>query len=244
MILPATIESAPGAIGFNSAWLAAKWWLRRSEIAIAFTTERSVNMKHRTVTRNGKQYVVIEDADFAKLADSADVKKLPAFPPVDANGNSPAIEFARVSIARQIITETQGCGALSSGIGPACRDSGRNPKPAGKRKTQRRHIDHEADRRSTQDHQANEEGFRRKDSRHRAGWRCRNRTQLCNANNSHLYPARPGEKQGHSKERKRTRHFVAASVAIPNSHRSARSVFRREKVRYFELTHCPHSNVS
>jgi transcriptional regulator with XRE-family HTH domain len=77
---------------------------------MAFTIEGNAEMKHRTVTRNGKQYVVVEDADFAKLAEGADVENLPAFPPVDANGNSPAIEFARVSIARQLITERRAAG--------------------------------------------------------------------------------------------------------------------------------------
>jgi len=77
---------------------------------MAFTIERNSKMKHRTVTRNGKQYVVVEDADFANLAEGADTENLPAFPPVDANGNSPAIEFARVSIARQVITERRMAG--------------------------------------------------------------------------------------------------------------------------------------
>jgi len=67
-------------------------------------------MKHRTVTRNGKRYVVVEDADFVKMAGGADAQKLPAFPPADAEGNRPAIEFARVSIARQLITERRAAG--------------------------------------------------------------------------------------------------------------------------------------
>jgi len=67
-------------------------------------------MKHRTVTRHGKRYVVVEDADCVKLAGSMDAQKLPAFPPTDADGNSPAIEFARVSIARQLITERRAAG--------------------------------------------------------------------------------------------------------------------------------------
>jgi transcriptional regulator with XRE-family HTH domain len=67
-------------------------------------------MKHRTVTRHGEKYVVVEDSDFAKLSEDADAENLPAFPPVDANGNSPAVEFARVSIARQIITERRAAG--------------------------------------------------------------------------------------------------------------------------------------
>jgi transcriptional regulator with XRE-family HTH domain len=52
----------------------------------------------------------VEDADFVKLAGGVHAEKLPAFPPTDADGNSPAIEFARVSIARQLITERRAAG--------------------------------------------------------------------------------------------------------------------------------------
>lgn len=65
-------------------------------------------MKHRTVKRHGKKYVVIEESDFKKLNQSAE--DLPAWPPADKEGNMPAIDFARVSIARQIITERSQAG--------------------------------------------------------------------------------------------------------------------------------------
>lgn len=77
---------------------------------MASTIKGDSKMKQRTVTRNGKRYVVVADSDFAKLAPGAKAGRLPAYPPVDANGNSPAIEFARVSIARQIITERRAAG--------------------------------------------------------------------------------------------------------------------------------------
>jgi transcriptional regulator with XRE-family HTH domain len=67
-------------------------------------------MKHRTVKRHGKRYVVIDQADFAELTKSQDVDDLPEFPPVDENGNSPAIEYSRVSIARQLITDRKAAG--------------------------------------------------------------------------------------------------------------------------------------
>jgi DNA-binding XRE family transcriptional regulator len=67
-------------------------------------------MERRTVKRHGKRYVVVDEADFANLSEAANEVALPPFPPVDANGNSPAIEYARVSIARQLITERRAAG--------------------------------------------------------------------------------------------------------------------------------------
>jgi transcriptional regulator with XRE-family HTH domain len=69
-----------------------------------------MQMKHRTVKRNGKRYVVVDAADFARLSENTNADKLPPFPPVDANGNSPAIEYSRVSIARRLITERKTAG--------------------------------------------------------------------------------------------------------------------------------------
>jgi transcriptional regulator with XRE-family HTH domain len=68
-------------------------------------------MKHKTITMDGKRYVVVDETAFVKPDAPGD---LPAFPPVDANGNSPAIEYARVSIARQIITERRAAGLTQS----------------------------------------------------------------------------------------------------------------------------------
>lgn len=67
-------------------------------------------MEHRTVKRHGKRYVVVDAADFASLPGKTNTVKLPPFPPVDGDGNSPAIEYARVSIARQLITDRTAAG--------------------------------------------------------------------------------------------------------------------------------------
>jgi len=66
-------------------------------------------MKHKTVAIDGTKYVVVDETAFAKIEGNI-VDDLPPFPLADANGNRPAIEYARVSIARQIITERRAAG--------------------------------------------------------------------------------------------------------------------------------------
>jgi transcriptional regulator with XRE-family HTH domain len=67
-------------------------------------------MKRRTVKRNGKRYVMIDEADFPKPAKKMDADDLPPLPAADADGNMPAIEYMRASIARQLVTERRAAG--------------------------------------------------------------------------------------------------------------------------------------
>jgi DNA-binding XRE family transcriptional regulator len=62
-------------------------------------------MEYETVTRKGKRFVLVEESEFRRLKPRVVANaKLPPFPPKDKDGNSPAIEFMRISLAREIIS--------------------------------------------------------------------------------------------------------------------------------------------
>ena len=87
-------------------------------------------MSQRVVTKNGKRFVMVEERELrrlkrlaakaegakgvrkAEVANSARANDdaLPAYPPADAQGNRPAVQFARVSIARKIIQDRKAAG--------------------------------------------------------------------------------------------------------------------------------------
>lgn len=57
---------------------------------------------------DGKQFVVLDRGEYERLRSverAAKEADLPEWPPADAEGNRPAREFVRVSIARDIIKE-------------------------------------------------------------------------------------------------------------------------------------------
>lgn len=56
--------------------------------------------RHRTI--NGKRMVVLDEDEYIRLMQKADEWE-PLLPEPDANGNYPAVEALRVSIARDII---------------------------------------------------------------------------------------------------------------------------------------------
>lgn len=62
----------------------------------------------------GKRFVVIEESKFDRLCREAGERvehdDLPAFPLPDKNGNFPAVEYTRVSIARDLIRARRGAG--------------------------------------------------------------------------------------------------------------------------------------
>ena len=65
-------------------------------------------MIRQTVTvRNGKRFVLVEESRLRRLEELARLaeSELPPLPPADANGNRPALEYIRASIARDIIKE-------------------------------------------------------------------------------------------------------------------------------------------
>jgi predicted transcriptional regulator len=64
-------------------------------------------MKHRTVTRSGKQFVLVPVDEFRRWARD---DGLPPLPPVDSEGNANAIEFMRASIARTLIRDRRAAG--------------------------------------------------------------------------------------------------------------------------------------
>jgi DNA-binding XRE family transcriptional regulator len=70
-------------------------------------------MTRQTIVRNGKRFALIEPAELRRLERLAARERdfeLPPFPPANARGNRPAVEFARVSIARKIIEQRQALG--------------------------------------------------------------------------------------------------------------------------------------
>jgi ribosome-binding protein aMBF1 (putative translation factor) len=65
------------------------------------------------IQRNGKRYVLVEPGELRrleKLAAAAHDEELLALPPADADGNRPAVEYARISIARKIIEQRRALG--------------------------------------------------------------------------------------------------------------------------------------
>jgi ribosome-binding protein aMBF1 (putative translation factor) len=83
---------------------------------------KSTTQKGRpTVVANGKKYVLIEPKELRRLeqlAASAESTKVveggketrPQLPPADANGNRPAVAFARASVAQSIFDERSAVG--------------------------------------------------------------------------------------------------------------------------------------
>ena len=70
-------------------------------------------MARQIVQRNGKRYALVEPKELRRLerlAAMAQEVELPAWPPAYANGNRPAVAFARVSIARKIIEQRRALG--------------------------------------------------------------------------------------------------------------------------------------
>ena len=72
-------------------------------------------MPRQTIERNGKRFVLVEAEELRRLERLArmaagDELALPPLPPADEFGNRPAVEYARVSIARSIIQERRQLG--------------------------------------------------------------------------------------------------------------------------------------
>ena len=64
-------------------------------------------MKREVVERRGKRFVLVVEADLERLERKArrGEPPLPPLPPADAQGNRPALDYIRASIARDIIRE-------------------------------------------------------------------------------------------------------------------------------------------
>jgi transcriptional regulator with XRE-family HTH domain len=71
-------------------------------------------MNLETIRRGGKTFVLVEQGDYERLTGAAG--KLPALPLPDAEGNVDAVEYARVSIARDIISRRLAAGMTQADL--------------------------------------------------------------------------------------------------------------------------------
>src|SRR3990172_12307552 len=55
------------------------------------------------VKLDGRDYVILPRADYDRLSKLAKAAELPPLPKPDADGNYPAVDYARASLARNII---------------------------------------------------------------------------------------------------------------------------------------------
>ena len=62
-------------------------------------------MSTQTIHLDGKAYVIVERAEYERLATLAKAIEMPPLPGPDAKGNFPAKEYLRASIARDIIRD-------------------------------------------------------------------------------------------------------------------------------------------
>jgi ribosome-binding protein aMBF1 (putative translation factor) len=62
-------------------------------------------MSAQTILLEGKPYVVLPRDEYDRLTTLAKAGELPPLPRPDAQGNYPAVEYARASLARKIIRD-------------------------------------------------------------------------------------------------------------------------------------------
>jgi len=65
-------------------------------------------MAHATLNMDGKTFVLVPDAEYRDLTASRAAR--PKFPRADEEGNFPAVQTGRVSIAREIIRRREAIG--------------------------------------------------------------------------------------------------------------------------------------
>lgn len=63
-----------------------------------------------TIRLNGKAFVVVEREEYERLVTLAKAADLPPLPAPDDDGNYPAAEYARASVARKIIRDRVAAG--------------------------------------------------------------------------------------------------------------------------------------
>jgi DNA-binding XRE family transcriptional regulator len=61
--------------------------------------------KANRVQLDGRDYVILAREEYERLAGLAKVAEMPALPEPDEEGNYPAVEYARASIARSLVRE-------------------------------------------------------------------------------------------------------------------------------------------
>ena len=67
-------------------------------------------MNNPSITLDGTEYVVLKRVEYDRLATLAKAAQLPVLPDADTNGNFPALEYCRISIARDIIKDRVAAG--------------------------------------------------------------------------------------------------------------------------------------
>lgn len=73
-------------------------------------------MAHATLNMNGKTFVLVPEVEYRRLS-SANIK--PGFLPSDRDGNFPAINTGRVSIAREVIRRRENVGLSQKALAAA-----------------------------------------------------------------------------------------------------------------------------
>ncbi len=61
--------------------------------------------KTNRVKLEGQEYVILTREEYDRLEGLAKVAEMPALPALDADGNYPAIDYARASIARDLVRD-------------------------------------------------------------------------------------------------------------------------------------------
>ncbi len=64
----------------------------------------------QSIRLGGKDYVIIERAEYDRPRTLAKAEALPALPSIGPDGNYPAVDYARASLARKIIAERAAAG--------------------------------------------------------------------------------------------------------------------------------------
>jgi len=61
--------------------------------------------KANVVRLDGREYVIVARDEYERLAKLAKVAEMPGIPQADEEGNYPAVEYARASIARDVVRQ-------------------------------------------------------------------------------------------------------------------------------------------
>jgi DNA-binding XRE family transcriptional regulator len=77
-------------------------------------TTTPTTSKFQRITKAGKRFVLVPEDEFQRLSELE--AKLPPLPAADAQGNRPAVEFARATIARGIIRDRKALGLSQAAL--------------------------------------------------------------------------------------------------------------------------------
>ena len=80
------------------------------------TPRKKRTPRPKRVRIDGEPYVLLSEAEYRRLAGIVRETPLPLYPQPDARGNFPAVEYARVSIARDLIAARARAGLSQRGL--------------------------------------------------------------------------------------------------------------------------------